>query len=154
MTTLNTYLPLLRLGEAIRHDDFVRASAQEFDAVYSGRGKRMETREVSEGRVHESRVTDGARELKSWEWQYGQTPEFTNDIEGEVSIGRVVSRRKGVPGSASLVSILNDTPRSHNIVVHQACRFSQPTQARLPRRSCLGSHRQTVRDPRWSGVTT
>ncbi|CAD6580417.1 MAG: Biotin/lipoate A/B protein ligase [Tremellales sp. Tagirdzhanova-0007] len=89
VTTLNTYLPVSRLGEAIQHDDFVRAAAHEFDAIYSGERKRMETHEVSEGRVHETKVIDGAKELKSWEWQYGQTPEFTNDIEGEVSIGRI-----------------------------------------------------------------
>lgn len=70
----------------------MQAVTREFETVYGGEGKRMETHEVWEARVTENKVLSGAEELRSWEWRYGQTPEFTNEFEDDLSIGRVVSR--------------------------------------------------------------
>ena len=47
--------------------------------------------DVTENLVKEEKVWQGVQELKSWEWVYGQTPEFTNLLQGEVSKGRLVS---------------------------------------------------------------
>lgn len=37
------------------------------------------------------KIWKGVEELKSWEWTYGQTPEFENHFEGDLSFGKVVS---------------------------------------------------------------
>ncbi len=63
----------------------------EFETVYGVEGKEMETYQATQAGVTERKVVDGAKELNSWAWQYGQTPEFTNDLEGETSVGKVVS---------------------------------------------------------------
>jgi hypothetical protein len=38
-------------------------------------------------------IRDGIKELKSWEWQYGQTPQFTYVVDESFDWGGVVSRR-------------------------------------------------------------
>ncbi|BEJ16084.1 hypothetical protein CspHIS471_0506890 [Cutaneotrichosporon sp. HIS471] len=85
VSTINAY----RAGEKeITHDDFVRAVRDEFCATYPG--------DVSEYDVHEEdvempQVAEGMADMKSWEWQYGQTPEFTNVIHGQVSAGKLTA---------------------------------------------------------------
>ncbi|KAL0250278.1 hypothetical protein I308_102451 [Cryptococcus tetragattii IND107] len=86
VTTLNHYLPPGR-SKHLHHDDFVRAVTAEFAKTYAGEGKSMTTCEVTESMVKEQKIWDGYEELKSWEWQYGQTPEFTNELEGNFSFG-------------------------------------------------------------------
>lgn len=68
---------------------------QEFALVYSGgRGKQMGMHRVTEEDSGISeKVWKGVEELKSWEWTYGQTPEFDNDLETDLSFGKVVSAR-------------------------------------------------------------
>ncbi|XAO24119.1 hypothetical protein I312_102909 [Cryptococcus bacillisporus CA1280] len=86
VTTLNHYLPPGR-SKHLHHDDFVRAVTAEFTKTYAGEEKSMTTCEVTESMVKEQKIWDGYEELKSWEWQYGQTPEFTNELEGNFSFG-------------------------------------------------------------------
>ncbi|WVW83244.1 hypothetical protein I302_105263 [Kwoniella bestiolae CBS 10118] len=87
VTTLNHYLPP-PASNPIHHDDFVHAVTSEFAKVYSNSSsKKMETNEVNPDWVKESKVWKGVEELKSWEWQYGQTPEFSNELEGKLSFG-------------------------------------------------------------------
>ncbi|KAK4687730.1 hypothetical protein P7C73_g2386, partial [Tremellales sp. Uapishka_1] len=88
VTTLNTYLPSSRTTP-FNHDDLVKALTAEFQKVYATEGKRMETREVSEGRVKEAKVWEGVEELKGWAWQYGQSPEMSNTLEGVLSFGTI-----------------------------------------------------------------
>ncbi|GFZ46240.1 hypothetical protein JCM24511_04487 [Saitozyma sp. JCM 24511] len=88
VTTLNAYRPSSR-PHPIKHDDFTDAVIHEFGRVYAGKNKPMQTIEIDEGRVKEAKVWDGVRELKSWEWTFGQTPEFSNDFEGDLSFGKV-----------------------------------------------------------------
>ncbi|WVQ98628.1 hypothetical protein IAU59_005758 [Kwoniella sp. CBS 9459] len=104
VTTLNHHLP--SSAEPIHHDQFVRAVTAQFEKIYSdptsagsrsssgggGGGssrKKMETREVNPDWVKEEKVWKGVRELKSWEWQYGQTPEFSNQLQGDFAFGSV-----------------------------------------------------------------
>lgn len=75
----------------IKHVDFVHAVTREFGTIYAASGKPLETREVSESAVKDVKVWKGVEELKSWEWTYGQSPEFTNNFEGDISIGKLVS---------------------------------------------------------------
>jgi len=92
---------------------------KEFEAVYSADGKLIETHEVVEARVKEKKVLDGADEVRSWEWQYGQTPEFTNEIEGDLSIGKIVSlsRRSGPPLNGA-VRILDISSCSYDLRIN------------------------------------
>ncbi|WWD15807.1 hypothetical protein CI109_100231 [Kwoniella shandongensis] len=88
VTTLNHYLP--PGSQPLHHEHFVSAITKEFAKVYSDNGLRqMETREVSSDLVKVENVWKGVEELKSWEWQYGQTPEFSNEIQGEFSFGSI-----------------------------------------------------------------
>lgn len=83
---------------------------REFEAAYSLQGGQMRTTIVRERDVSEKKVWDGVEELKSWDWQYGQTPEFENSIVGELPFGRVVgiSAQSQSPGS-----LLTEIRRSH-----------------------------------------
>lgn len=106
VTTLNHHIPppssnpyLRSHSSHIKHDDFVRAITHEFERVYAitdknGNGiggKRMEVYDVSEDDVKDPKVWKGVQELQSWEWQFGQTPEFSNEIQGDLSFGQLVS---------------------------------------------------------------
>ncbi|KAL7422195.1 hypothetical protein Q5752_002841 [Cryptotrichosporon argae] len=85
VTTLNHWAP-----RPVRHADFVSTVRAEFMRVYE-LGRRTQTMEVAEGDVRDRKVWDGVAELKSWEWQYGQTPEFTNTLAAALSIGQVTA---------------------------------------------------------------
>ncbi|KAL1411273.1 hypothetical protein Q8F55_002224 [Vanrija albida] len=74
--------------DEITHDDFVAALTEEFGDAYPGH---LEQHVVNEGDVALPKVWDGVKDLTSWEWQYGQTPEFTNRLDAELSIGRVTA---------------------------------------------------------------
>lgn len=89
MTTLNLHRSP-DMSKPIKHSDFVNAVTKEFSSVYASPGKRLETREVSEDVVREEKIQRGVAEMKSWEWTYGQSPEFSNTFEGDLSMGNVV----------------------------------------------------------------
>ena len=91
VTTLNHYLPPWQ-SKHLHHDDFVRAVTAEFAKIYAGEEKPMTTCEVTESIIKEQKIWNGYEELKSWEWQYGQTPELTNELEGNFSFGDLASR--------------------------------------------------------------
>ena len=52
----------------------------------------MEVTFVKEEDVAEKKIWDGVKEMKTWEWEYGSSPEFSNQIEGELSFGSLVRR--------------------------------------------------------------
>jgi lipoate-protein ligase A len=91
VTKLNHYLPDSRRNQPFAHEDFTAAICEEFEEVYALDGKSLETRIVAEDQVREPKVWEGVDELRSWEWQYGQTPEMTNELETTLSIGTLVS---------------------------------------------------------------
>jgi lipoate-protein ligase A len=76
----------------VTHDSFVQAVTNEFRKVYALPGDHgLQITRVTEDSVDEKKVWDGALELKTWEWEYGSSPEFSNLIEGELSFGTLVS---------------------------------------------------------------
>ncbi|WVO12777.1 hypothetical protein L204_100385 [Cryptococcus depauperatus] len=85
VTTLNHHLPLS--SKPIHHEDFVHAILNEFSQVYSSPNTPMKTHTVIKENIKENEVWKGYQELMEWEWQYGQTPEFSNNIEGNFSWG-------------------------------------------------------------------
>ena len=50
----------------------------------------MTVTRVRESDVKEKKIWDGVDEMKNWEWEYGSSPEFSNQIEGELSFGSLV----------------------------------------------------------------
>ncbi|RSH86607.1 Biotin/lipoate A/B protein ligase [Apiotrichum porosum] len=84
VSTLNAH----RTGDEISHDAFVTALREEFAATYPGT---MPVTVVEEKDVDLPKVWDDVADIKSWEWQYGQTPEFTNLITADLSFGRVTA---------------------------------------------------------------
>ncbi|GAA6005214.1 hypothetical protein JCM10207_002900 [Rhodosporidiobolus poonsookiae] len=87
----------------INHDRFVEVVAREFAAAHGGSGeiKRVDASEADRN----SYVREVVDELKSWEWQYGQTPEFTHTLSGSFPWGSLtldLSSRHGLITSTSL----------------------------------------------------
>lgn len=135
VSTLNAH----RTGDEISHDAFVTALREEFAATYPGT---MPVTVVEEKDVDLPKVWDDVADIKvswrnapnadiqSWEWQYGQTPEFTNLITADLSFGRVV----GFP----------NTPRFSEVLTHPRRRMS--TRAtHSSSRSCSNCTRSTRR---------
>lgn len=50
----------------------------------------MQVNIVKEQDITDQKVWDGVKEMKTWEWEYGSSPEFSNLIEGELSFGSLV----------------------------------------------------------------
>lgn len=95
MTTLNHYNPRAP-QQLIRHGDFTEALTREFAKVYALDGTPAMPNEIDDlPAMREDakfrKVYEGVKELKSWEWTYGSSPEFSNVIEGHLSLGSVVS---------------------------------------------------------------
>ncbi|GAA5984227.1 hypothetical protein JCM11641_005887 [Rhodosporidiobolus odoratus] len=90
-------------SSSIDHEQFVEVVAQEFAKKYgvSGEIKRVDESEAERNEY----VKEVVEELKSWDWQYGQTPEFTHSLSGSFPWGSMVldiSSRHGLITSASL----------------------------------------------------
>ncbi|ODO03447.1 lipoate-protein ligase A [Cryptococcus wingfieldii CBS 7118] len=85
VTTLNHFIR--DVTKPIHHDSFTSALTSEFAQVYATPSKPMSTHLVHKSGVKEEKVWKGYEELKSWGWQYGQTPEFTNKLEESFSWG-------------------------------------------------------------------
>lgn len=78
----------------INHDLFIQSVIKRFTELYNGDGKvifvdRPGSEEGEE--IGGEYVKEVERELKSWEWQFGQTPEFTNLLSGIFDDELVVS---------------------------------------------------------------
>jgi lipoate-protein ligase A len=50
----------------------------------------MEIIRVKEKEISEPKILAGVNEMKTWEWEYGSSPEFSNSIQGELSFGSLV----------------------------------------------------------------
>jgi lipoate-protein ligase A len=89
VTTLNTYLPHNR--DPVDHESFAEAVLSEFKRIYEiPNTPLMKVQYVTEADITEKKVWDGVKEMKTWEWEYGSSPEFSNVIEGELSFGSLV----------------------------------------------------------------
>lgn len=60
----------------------------------------MQVNIVKEQDITDQKVWDGVKEMKTWEWEYGSSPEFSNLIEGELSFGPLVGLTSAVIYSA------------------------------------------------------
>lgn len=70
------------------HQSFFDAVADQFVHVYGGR---KSVNLIDENELEKNDfVKNSYRELQSWEWQWGQTPEFTVQVDGDFAWGSVV----------------------------------------------------------------
>ncbi|GAA5997015.1 putative lipoate--protein ligase [Rhodotorula paludigena] len=87
----------------VNHERFVEVVARQFEEKYALSG---EIKRIDEGVLeHNEYVREVVDELKSWEWQYGQTPEFTHELSGTFPFGSLtlsVNSKHGLITSASL----------------------------------------------------
>ncbi|KAM0751615.1 Lipoyltransferase and lipoate-protein ligase [Meredithblackwellia eburnea MCA 4105] len=75
-------------SEEITHDLFVKAVADEFVNDYGGQ---LNLNLVDESELEtNSYVQTVEAELRSWDWMYGQTPEFSHDITVRTPAGPMV----------------------------------------------------------------
>ncbi|KAL5487611.1 hypothetical protein ACEPAI_5719 [Sanghuangporus weigelae] len=70
---------LQRFNPAITHEGFVEASIQAFQEAY-GIDEKPHHVEETGNILNAPEIRKGMEELKSWDWQYGQTPEFTYSV--------------------------------------------------------------------------
>ncbi|CEQ39111.1 SPOSA6832_00624 [Sporobolomyces salmonicolor] len=96
-------------SQALDHDRFVEGVAGEFARRYgtSGEIKRIDESEA-EGNEYLSEVME---ELESWDWMYGQTPEFTHDLVGSGAFDDLtlsIHSRHGLITSATISSPPSD----------------------------------------------
>ena len=74
VTTLGLYADSSQ--PQITHEAFVEAVSAEFGKVYQRGNTPLEQHSFNEDDAEE-KVWKGVTELKSWEWTYGSTPEFS-----------------------------------------------------------------------------
>ncbi|CAE6505707.1 unnamed protein product [Rhizoctonia solani] len=88
---------LVSFSPTITHDLFVENVTQAFrEEYYPDDYWDDEVAQVEDGN---GSVDKGAEELRSWEWQFGQTPEFTHDMNNSFSWGDVnvhITSKRGV----------------------------------------------------------
>ncbi|EIW76191.1 Lipoyltransferase and lipoate-protein ligase [Coniophora puteana RWD-64-598 SS2] len=78
---------LAKVNAETTHDAFVQAVVDEFRREY---GMDEDVQYVDDGaKTQLDYVRKGMEELPSWDWAYGQTPEFTHDLAHSFSWGAV-----------------------------------------------------------------
>ncbi|GAA6048019.1 hypothetical protein JCM3770_000151 [Rhodotorula araucariae] len=96
---------LRETSTAVNHERFIEAVAEQFAQKY---GVSRDTKRIDESELETNGyVREVVDELKSWDWQYGQTPEFTHEISGTFPFGSMtlaIHSRHGVITSATLAS--------------------------------------------------
>ncbi|BGP37091.1 hypothetical protein JCM10449v2_000995 [Rhodotorula kratochvilovae] len=94
---------LRETSSTISHERFVEAVADQFAQKY---GVSREVKRIDEGELETNGYArEVVDELKSWDWQYGQTPEFTHEISGSFPFGSMtlsINSRHGLITTASL----------------------------------------------------
>ncbi|KAI7856740.1 hypothetical protein BDC45DRAFT_436839 [Circinella umbellata] len=116
----------------IDHQQFCESVLYEFIRDYND-GQELEPVVFSESHVLPQRAREMAEELQTWDWIYGQTPEFTNEIEKEFSWGHVngfIRSRHGIITEADFSS--PNATGAHEVTILSAisnalrdCRYSK-----------------------------
>lgn len=82
---------LVEWDPLLDHQAFFETVANQFIHVYGG--NRNAVHDVDESELDKKDyVRDVFEELQTWEWQWGQTPEFTHTMKADFAWGSVVSR--------------------------------------------------------------
>lgn len=75
----------------LTHQSFLDAVADQFIHVYGGQ---KSIKEIDDSQLQtEAHVRTMYDELRTWDWQWGQTPEFTNTLDASFPWGDIVRTR-------------------------------------------------------------
>lgn len=99
----------------VSHEDFVDALTRAFREQY-GVDKPVYTVQGDTNDMNVDEIRSGMAELPSWDWAFGQTPEFTYSIRGQFAWGNVAAEirsKHGVILSCTLTP--DDTTLSKNL---------------------------------------
>ena len=81
------------------HQSFFDAVTDQFLRTYGGR---KHVQDIDESQLQEKEyVKKVYEELQTWEWQWGQTPEFTNSLTAEFAWGTLVRQHTQSRGTAA-----------------------------------------------------
>ncbi|KAI9489572.1 hypothetical protein BDB00DRAFT_770336 [Zychaea mexicana] len=116
----------------IDHQQFCESVLNEFVRDYND-GQDIQPVVFDESHVLPQRAREMSEELQTWDWIYGQTPEFTNKIEQEFDWGHVnglIRSRHGVITEADFTS--PDASGAHEVIIMSAisnalrgCQYSE-----------------------------
>ncbi|KAI9271904.1 hypothetical protein BDA99DRAFT_433492 [Phascolomyces articulosus] len=104
----------------IDHQQFCESVMDEFTRYYN-EGQEVKPVVFNESHVLPKRAREMAEELQTWDWIYGQTPEFTNEIEKEFSWGHVngiVQSKHGIITDADFKS--PNASGAHEVIILSA----------------------------------
>jgi lipoate-protein ligase A len=78
----------------VDHQQFCESVLAEFEREYN-QGINVQPTIIDQHTIHElpEQVEKTRQELCTWEWMYGQTPEFTHTLDNEFEWGHVVSKK-------------------------------------------------------------
>jgi lipoate-protein ligase A len=82
----------------VDHQQFCESVLTEFEREYN-QGISVRPTIIDESTLHDlpEQVEKTRQELTTWEWMYGQTPEFTHTLDKSFDWGHVVRERTTKP---------------------------------------------------------
>ncbi|KIJ57023.1 hypothetical protein M422DRAFT_773736 [Sphaerobolus stellatus SS14] len=100
---------LWQFNPGLSYEGFENAMVETFNKEYYPDSTAAEVHEITESPevLEIDYIAKGIEELKSWEWQYGQTPEFTHIMTGKFSWGELtfdISSKHGIINSCRVSS--------------------------------------------------
>ncbi|SAM08549.1 hypothetical protein [Absidia glauca] len=128
--------PVTNLREysyTVDHQQFCESVLAEFEREYN-QGINVQPTIIDQHTIHElpEQVEKTRQELCTWEWMYGQTPEFTHTLDNEFEWGHVHLFLRSRHGLITEVEMTTDAGSAHPITVVSAlsvalkgCRYSE-----------------------------
>ncbi|GAW06413.1 Lipoyltransferase and lipoate-protein ligase [Lentinula edodes] len=112
---------LQQFNRGVTHEAFVDAVVHEFSKEYGIRNVDGEVQIVSEASCRDIEyIQNGMSELPSWEWAYGQTPEFTYTVSQAFEWGTVTAKIRSKHGiildCACSLSVADDSVSSMSAI--------------------------------------
>ncbi|KAJ4472809.1 hypothetical protein C8J55DRAFT_519694 [Lentinula edodes] len=112
---------LQQFNRGVTHEAFVDAVVHEFSKEYGIRNVDDEVQIVSEDNCRDIEyIRNGMSELPSWEWAYGQTPEFTYTVSQAFEWGTVTAKIRSKHGiildCACSLSVTDDSVSSMSAI--------------------------------------
>ncbi|KAL0950068.1 hypothetical protein HGRIS_010072 [Hohenbuehelia grisea] len=116
---------LQQFDSSVQHDDFVEAVVRAFKENY-GVNEKTTWVEDNDELTGVEYIRNGMKELRSWDWLYGQTPEFTYVVKQTFDWGEVTAELRSKHGlllscelqvsqgspTSSLIELLSDVGSS------------------------------------------
>ncbi|KWU45844.1 Lipoyltransferase and lipoate-protein ligase [Rhodotorula sp. JG-1b] len=113
---------LREFSAAVDHEQFVQVVADEFAAAYGlSRDIKASLRVDASEADRNEYVRAVVEELKSWEWQYGQTPEFTHVIAGTLSFGPLEMTIQSRHGLITHAELTRAPPEEWRVAAPELC---------------------------------